>query len=168
MREAFAIHERGAPELRAIRNEPEGHQSVVEAGEALEASLAALIDATVEPSRITPADRGVVARWSTLGTWHALRDQGLRPAGAFDAVSRMLAARWPTPRDAHARHAAQMRATSSCRRRVTTTRAKKNRPSPAGSSQALCRTRTGDPFLTMAVRLGRAAPCGRPKRLHRS
>ena len=28
-----------------------------------------------------------------LGTWQALRDQGLEPAEAVDAVSRMLAAR---------------------------------------------------------------------------
>ena len=28
-----------------------------------------------------------------LGTWQALRDQGLGPAEAVDAVSRMLAAR---------------------------------------------------------------------------
>ena len=34
-------------------------------------------------------------------------------------------------------------------------------------SRALCRTRTGDPFLTMAVRLRRAATCGTPKRLRR-
>jgi hypothetical protein len=33
--------------------------------------------------------------------------------------------------------------------------------------RALCRTRTGDPFLTMAVRLGGAVSCRRPKRLHR-
>ena len=32
--EAFAIYERGAPEMRVIRNEPEMHPSVAEAGEA--------------------------------------------------------------------------------------------------------------------------------------
>jgi AcrR family transcriptional regulator len=93
VREAFAIYERGAPELRVIRNEPEVHPSVAEAGEELEASLTALVDAAVEPSGITPADRAVVRAMIDLGTWQALRDQGLGPAEAVDAVSQMLAAR---------------------------------------------------------------------------
>jgi AcrR family transcriptional regulator len=93
VREAFAIYERGAPQLRAIRNEPDVHPSVAEAGEELEASLTALVDAAVEPSGITPADRAVVRAMVDLGTWQALRDQGLGPAEAVDAVSRMLAAR---------------------------------------------------------------------------
>ncbi len=91
VREAFAIYERGAPELRAIRNEPEVHPNVAEAGEEIEASLTALVDAAVEP--ITPADRAVVRAMVDLGTWQALRDQGLGPAEAVDAVSQMLAAR---------------------------------------------------------------------------
>jgi AcrR family transcriptional regulator len=51
VREAFAIYERGAPELRVIRNEPEMHPSVAEAGETVEALLTALVDAAVEPFR---------------------------------------------------------------------------------------------------------------------
>ena len=93
VREAFASYERGAPQLHAIRNEPEVHPSVAEAGEEVEASLSALIDAAVEPSGITPADRAVVRAMVDLGTWQALRDQGLGPAEAVDAVSQMLAAR---------------------------------------------------------------------------
>ncbi len=93
VREAFAIYERGAPELHVIRNEPGAHPSVAEAGEQVEASLAALVDAAVEPSGITPADRAVVRALVDLGTWQALRDHGLGPAEAVDAVSRMLAAR---------------------------------------------------------------------------
>jgi AcrR family transcriptional regulator len=93
VQEAFAIYERGAPELRAIRNEPEVHPSVAEAGEELEASLTALVDAAVEPSGMTPADRAVVRAMVDLGTWQALRDQGLGPAEAVDAVSQMLVAR---------------------------------------------------------------------------
>jgi AcrR family transcriptional regulator len=93
VREAFAIYERGAPELRAIRNEPEVHPSVAEAGEQLEATLSALVDAALEPSGLTPADRAVVRAMVDLGTWQALRDQGLGPAEAVDAVSQMLAAR---------------------------------------------------------------------------
>jgi AcrR family transcriptional regulator len=93
VREAFAIYERGAPELLVIRNEPEVHPSVAEAGEALEASLAALVDAAVEPFGFTPADRAVVRAMVDLGTWQALRDQGLAPAEAVGAVSQLLAAR---------------------------------------------------------------------------
>jgi AcrR family transcriptional regulator len=93
VREAFAIYERGAPELRAIRNEPDVHPSVLEAGEELEASLTALVDAAVEPSGATPADRAIVRAMVDLGTWQALRDQDLGPAEAVDAVSQMLAAR---------------------------------------------------------------------------
>jgi AcrR family transcriptional regulator len=93
VREAFAIYERGAPELHVVRNEREVHPSVAEAGEELEASLTALVDAAVEPSGITPADRAVVRAMVDLGTWQALRDQGLGPVEAVDAVSRMLATR---------------------------------------------------------------------------
>jgi hypothetical protein len=89
VREAFAIYERAAPEVRAIRDEPHVHRSVAEAGEAFEASLAALVDA----ARIAPGDRAVVRAMIDLGTWQALRDQGLNPAEAVDAVSRMLASR---------------------------------------------------------------------------
>jgi AcrR family transcriptional regulator len=93
VREAFAIYERGAPELRAIRNEPDVHPRVAEEAEALEASLAALVDAAVEPSGLTQADRALVRAMVDLGTWQALRDQGLGPAEAVDAVSQMLTAR---------------------------------------------------------------------------
>jgi AcrR family transcriptional regulator len=92
VREAFAIYERGAPELRAIRNEPDVHPSVAEAGEKLEVSLTALVDAAVMPD-----DRAVVRAMVDLGTWQALRDQGLRPAEAVDTVSQMLAARVAYP-----------------------------------------------------------------------
>jgi AcrR family transcriptional regulator len=91
VREAFAIYERGAPELHAIRNEPEVHPHVAAAGEELEASLGALVDAAVGSSG--GADRAVVRAMIDLGTWQALRDQGLGPADAVDAVSRMLASR---------------------------------------------------------------------------
>jgi AcrR family transcriptional regulator len=93
VREVFAIYERGAPELRVIRNEPEIHPSVAQAAEALDASLTALVDAAVEPSGITPADRAVVRAMVDLATWQTRRDQGLEPAEAVDAVSRMLAFR---------------------------------------------------------------------------
>jgi AcrR family transcriptional regulator len=93
VREAFAIYERGAPELRVVRNEPGVHASVAELGEQLETSLAALVDA----ADIGPADRAVVRAMIDLGTWQALREQGLGPAEAVDAVSGMLAARPSRP-----------------------------------------------------------------------
>ena len=88
VREAFAIYERGAPELRVVRTEPGVHPSIAELGEQLEASLAALVDA----AGIAPADRPVARAMIDLGTWQALRDQGLGPAEAVDAVSGMLGA----------------------------------------------------------------------------
>jgi hypothetical protein len=78
-----------APKLHVIRNEPDAHPSVAEAGEELEASLTALVDA----AGIAATDRAVVRAMVDLGTWQALRDQGLAPAEAVDAVSQMLAAR---------------------------------------------------------------------------
>ena len=62
---------------------------MTELGEQLEASLSALVEA----AGIAPGDRPVVRAMIDLGTWQALRDQGLGPAEAVDAVSRMLATR---------------------------------------------------------------------------
>ena len=93
VREAFAIYERGAPELHAIRNEPDVHPSVTEAAAELEASLTALVDAAVKPLDIAPADRALVRAMVDLGTWQALHDQGVGTADAIDAVSQMLVAR---------------------------------------------------------------------------
>ena len=89
VREVFAVYERGAPQLRAMRNEPDVHPGVAESGEQVEASLSALVEA----AGTVPAERRVVRAMIDLGTWQALRDQGLAPAEAVDAVSRMLAAR---------------------------------------------------------------------------
>jgi AcrR family transcriptional regulator len=91
--EAFALYERGALQLHAIRNEPGVHPNVAEAGDAVEASLGALIDAALEPATVTPADRAVVRAMIDLGTWQAMRDQGLGPEDAVAAVSGMLAKR---------------------------------------------------------------------------
>jgi AcrR family transcriptional regulator len=97
VREAFAIYERGAPELRAIRSDVGVHPGVAEASEEFENSLTALVDAAVERSPITPADRAVVRAMIDLGTWQALRDQGLGPAEAVRVVSQMLATRVAGP-----------------------------------------------------------------------
>jgi AcrR family transcriptional regulator len=83
---AFAIYERGAPELHVIRNEPGAHPSVAQGKKELEASLAALVEA----AGIAAKDRAVVRAMIDLGTWQALRDQGLGPEEAVRAVSGML------------------------------------------------------------------------------
>jgi AcrR family transcriptional regulator len=93
VREAFAIYERGAPELRVVRNEPDAHPSIAELGVELEASLTALVDSALKPLDVRPADRAVARAMIDLGTWQALRDQGLQPADAVEAASEMLAAR---------------------------------------------------------------------------
>jgi AcrR family transcriptional regulator len=95
VREVFAIYERGAPELHALRDERDVHPRIADDHDAFEASLTALVDAAVEPSGIPPADGAVVRAMVDLGTWQALRDQGLAPADAVDAVRRMLGA-WMT------------------------------------------------------------------------
>jgi AcrR family transcriptional regulator len=96
VREAFAIYERAAPQLRAIRNEPGVHPNVAEAGEEVEAALAALIDAAVEPFGNTPTDRAVVRAMIDLNTWDAVRGQGLGQDEAVSAIAEMLIARITT------------------------------------------------------------------------
>ena len=91
VRESFAIYERGAPQLRAIRNEPDVHPNVAEAGEEVEASLSALVDVAFEPFDITPADRAVSRAMIDLNTWDALCDQQVGDAEAV--IAEMLIAR---------------------------------------------------------------------------
>lgn len=93
VREAFAIYERGAPQLRAIRRESDVHPRVAQDGAALEASLSALVDTALEPLDITQQDRAVARALVDLNTWEALRDQGLRPPEIAAAVSEMLTGR---------------------------------------------------------------------------
>jgi AcrR family transcriptional regulator len=93
VRATFAIYERAAPQLRAIRNEPQVHATVAETGEEVEAALTALLDAALEPLSSSPADRAIARAMIDLGTWQAHRDQGLGPDEAVDAVSQMLTAR---------------------------------------------------------------------------
>jgi AcrR family transcriptional regulator len=92
-REAFAIYERGAPQLRAIRNEPDVHPDVAEAGHQVEASLAALVDAALEPFAATPADRAIVRAMVDLNTWDAFNAQAVGEAEAVTAIAEMLLAR---------------------------------------------------------------------------
>ncbi len=87
VREVFGVYERGAPQLWAMRNEAEAHPSVAAAGEAVEASLGEMVAQAASPER-----RAVLRAMVDLGTWQALRDQGLEPEEAASAVTRMLVA----------------------------------------------------------------------------
>ncbi|HEV2813877.1 MAG TPA: TetR/AcrR family transcriptional regulator [Solirubrobacteraceae bacterium] len=90
--EAFAIYERGAPQLRAIRRDGDVHPLVAQSGDEVEASLSALVDAALEPLDVTQHDRAVARALIDLNTWEALREQGLGPAEAVAAVAHMLGA----------------------------------------------------------------------------
>ena len=93
VREAFGLYERGAPQLRTIRREGGFHPGVAEAGDALEASLGALVDTALAPLGATRDDRAVVRAMVDLNTWQALRDQGLGPAGSVAAAGDLLTRR---------------------------------------------------------------------------
>jgi AcrR family transcriptional regulator len=94
--EAFAIYERGARDLRAVRREPGAHPSVAAAAAALEASLSALVDAALAPFDVPPQERALARAMIDLDTWEALRSAGLDAPSAVAAVSDMLATRTAT------------------------------------------------------------------------
>jgi AcrR family transcriptional regulator len=93
VREAFAIYERGAPELRAIRREGDVHPRVAQDRDGFEAALNALVDTALGPLNVTQQDRALVRAMVDLNTWEALRDQGLEPAESVAPISDMLARR---------------------------------------------------------------------------
>ena len=93
VRECFAIYERGAAVLRAIRRDSGVHPRVAADREAFDVTLDALVDAALAPSAATRQDRALVRALVDLNTWDALRDQGLGPAEAAAAVAGLLAAR---------------------------------------------------------------------------
>ena len=90
VREVFAVYERGAPVLRTILEEAEAHPRVAQDAAAIEASLSALVDTALEPLDVTPRARAVTRAMVDLGTWQALRGQGLSSREAVETVSRML------------------------------------------------------------------------------
>ena len=97
VREAFAIYERGAPPLRALRRESDVHPRVAADRAAFEASLSALVEAALEPLDVTPQNRAVARALVDLSTWDALRDQGLTAPEAADAISDLLTRRLIAP-----------------------------------------------------------------------
>ena len=93
VREVFAIYERGAPQLRAIRRDGDVHPGVAQAREELEASVGALVATALAPLDATREDHAVARAVVDLNTWDALRDQGLGPDESVAAVGDMLARR---------------------------------------------------------------------------
>jgi AcrR family transcriptional regulator len=91
--EAFAIYERGAPELHAIRREADIHPRLSQDRDLLEASLNALVDTALAPTNATEQDRAVARALVDLNTWQALRDQGLGQGESVATISDMLARR---------------------------------------------------------------------------
>jgi AcrR family transcriptional regulator len=63
--EAFAIYERGAPELQAIRRDADAHPRVADDRDRLDATLSALVDTALGPLDATQQDRAVARAWST-------------------------------------------------------------------------------------------------------
>lgn len=91
VREVFAIYERAAPALRAIRREAGVHPRIARDRDDVEASVGALVDAALAPLETTCQDRAVVRAMIDLDTWTALRDQGLAQSESVAAVAAMLA-----------------------------------------------------------------------------
>jgi AcrR family transcriptional regulator len=85
VREVFAIYERGAPELRAVRREADVHPRVAQDRDRLDMTLSAL-----DPC---PRDRALARALVDLNTWEALRGQGLGPSESVAAISDVLAGR---------------------------------------------------------------------------
>jgi hypothetical protein len=99
VREAFAIYERAAPELRAIRREADVHPRVAQDRDQFDALLNALVDTALEPLDATQQDRAVARALIDLNTRDALRDQGLGPAESVAAITDMLARRLTARQD---------------------------------------------------------------------
>jgi len=93
VREVFAIYERGAPELRAVRREADVHPRVAQDRDRLDMTLSALVDAALGPLDPCPRDRALARALVDLNTWEALRGQGLGPSESVAAISDVLAGR---------------------------------------------------------------------------
>ena len=97
VREVFAIYERGAAELRAIREGAHVHPRVAHDRDELDTTLAAFVDAALEPLSTTPQEHAVVRALVDLNTWEALRDQGLDPTECVTIVSEVVTSRLRDP-----------------------------------------------------------------------
>ncbi len=78
VREVFAIYERAAPALRAIRRESDVHPRVAQDRKAIESALGALVAEALGALEISDQDRAITRALLDLGTWDALRGTGAR------------------------------------------------------------------------------------------
>ena len=85
VRGVFAIYERGAPELRAMLNAGDVHPRLQEGADGFEATLGGLI-----ATAAIPGGPRVVCWLLDIGTWDALRREGLSPDEAVAAVGALL------------------------------------------------------------------------------
>jgi AcrR family transcriptional regulator len=91
--EVFAIYERGAHVVRPALRERDVHPDVARSASRIEAVLGALVDAALEPLRVATDERRLTRAMVDVGTWTALREQGLGPEETRAAVTAMLACR---------------------------------------------------------------------------
>jgi AcrR family transcriptional regulator len=91
--EVFAIYERGGHVVHAALRERDVHPDVAEAAAGIQAALCALVDAAVEPLGVGTHERRLTRGMVDVGTWTALRGQGLEPGETVAAVTAMLACR---------------------------------------------------------------------------
>ena len=89
--EVFAIYERGAQVVRAVRSERDVHPAVARDAAEVEAVLRALVDAALDPLDVGAAGRRLTRAMVDVCAWTALREQGLDPEETVEAVSGMLA-----------------------------------------------------------------------------
>ncbi len=91
--EVFAIYERADAVVRVVRRERDVHPAVAQDVAALDAVLGALVDAALDPLDAGPDDRRLARAMVDVGTWTALREQGIPPREAVSAVAAMVACR---------------------------------------------------------------------------
>jgi AcrR family transcriptional regulator len=90
--EAYAIWARGADVVEPARRERDLHPALADAARQAEASLAALVDAALEPfGAVDDSDRRLVHAMIDLPTWRALCAQGIEGEDAVKVMAGMLA-----------------------------------------------------------------------------
>ncbi len=91
--EVFAIYDRAAHVVGAARREPGVHPEVARWLAGVDEVLDALVDAALEPLDVGDDGRRLTRAMVDVGTWTALREQGLDADASRGAVSAMLACR---------------------------------------------------------------------------
>jgi hypothetical protein len=79
--------------VRAVLREPDVHPAVARDAAGIQAALRALVEAAVEPLDVGSHEQRLTRAMVDVGTWTALRGQGLEPGETVAAVTAMLACR---------------------------------------------------------------------------